>query len=127
MRTFKEHILEKLKVTKVNGFVIPTYKEFYDLLDEYCKTTHNPILDLTNIVGFDEPMPRYKNIKHKSISTIKPVYSSYPEIYLDVYNSTVRHSFTYLIKVSEVLDEEVDFMEDEYIEKTVNYMKEHIK
>lgn len=127
MRTFKEHILEKLKVTKVNGFIIPTYKEFYDLLDEYCKTTHKPILDLTDIFGFDEPMPIYKDIKHKSISTIKPVYSSYPEMYLDVYDSTIRHSFTYCIKVSEVLDKEVDFMEAEYIEMVVKYMKEHIK
>ena len=127
MRTFKEHILEKLKVTKVNGFIIPTYKEFYDLLDEYCKTTHKPILDLTDIFGFDEPMPIYKDIKHKSISTIKPVYYSYPEMYLDVYDSTIRHSFTYCIKVSEVLDKEVDFMEAEYIEMVVKYMKEHIK
>ncbi len=120
---------EKLKVSSDN-YSTPTYKEYYDLLDKYCKTTHNPVLDLTDIVGVDEPLPRYKDFKHKSISNvkpIKPVYSSYPEIYLDVYDSNVRHSFTYCITVSEVLDEEVDFMKDEYIEKTVNYMKKHIK
>ena len=42
MKTFKEHILEKLKVTKFSGTGIPTYQEYYDLLDEYCK----PFIDL---------------------------------------------------------------------------------
>ena len=45
MKTFKEHILEKLKVTKSSGFVIPTYKEFFDLLDEYVKKSGELLLD----------------------------------------------------------------------------------
>lgn len=127
MRTFKEHILEKLKVTKFSGTGIVTYQEYYDLLDEYCKTFNKPILDLSHVVGFNEPLPRYKGIERKSISSIKPIYSSYPEIRVIVYDSSARNSFTYIINVSIVADKEVDFMADEYIEKTVNYMKDHIK
>ena len=33
MRTFKEYILEKLKVSS-NNYSTPTYQEYYDLLDE---------------------------------------------------------------------------------------------
>ena len=43
MRTFKEHILEKLKVTS-KTFITPTYKEFYDLLDEYAKVSGEIVL-----------------------------------------------------------------------------------
>ena len=127
MKTFKEHILEKLKVTKFSGTGIPTYQEYYDLLDEYCKTFHRSRLDLSHVVGFNEPLPRYKGIEHKSISAIKPIYSSYPEIRVIVYDSSARNSLTYIINVNIVADKDVDFMTDEYIEKTVNYMKEHIK
>ena len=127
MKTFKEHILEKLKVTKFSGTGIPTYKEFFDLLDEYYKIFHRSTLDLSHVVGFNELLPRYKGVERKSISTIKPIYSSYPEIRVIVYDSSARNSFTYIINVSIVADKEVDFMSDEYIEKTVNYMKDHIK
>ena len=99
MKTFKEYILEKLKVTKFSGTGIPTYQEYYDLLDEYCKTFHRSRLDLSHVVGFNEPLPRYKGIEHKSISAIKPIYSSYPEIRVIVYDSSARNSFTYIINV----------------------------
>lgn len=127
MKTFKEHILEKLKVTKFSGTGIVTYQEYYDLLDEYCKTFNKPILDLYHVVGFNKPLPRYKGIERKSIRSIKPIYSSYPEIRVIVYDSSARNSFTYIINVSIVADKEVDFMTDEYIEKTVKYMKDYIK
>ena len=39
MRTLKECILEKLKVSS-NNYVNITYQEYYDLLDEYCKTNN---------------------------------------------------------------------------------------
>lgn len=127
MKTFKEHILEKLKVTKFSGTGIVTYQEYYDLLDEYCKTFNKPILDLYHVVGFNKQLPRYKGIERKIISSIKPIYSSYPEIHLNVYDLSGRSFFTYTINVTTVADKDVDFMKDEYIEKTVNYMKGHIK
>ena len=54
MMTFKEHILEKLKVTKSNVFVTPTYQEYYDLLDRYCKATGEKFLDLNIVFDFDD-------------------------------------------------------------------------
>ena len=60
MKTFKEHILEKLKVTSKN-FINPTYKEYFDLLDEYCKTAPEHMLDLGEIYNFDDNLlPKYK-------------------------------------------------------------------
>ena len=127
MKTFKEHILEKLKVTKFSGTGI-TYQEYYDLLDKYCKMNNEKFLDLYIVYGFDNTLlPRYKGIERKSISSIKPIYSSYPEIRLNVYDSSARNFFTYSINVTTVADKDVDFMKDEYIEKTVNYMEDHIK
>ena len=127
MKTFKEHILEKLKVTSKN-FINPTYKEYFDLLDEYCKTAPEHMLDLGEIYNFDDNLlPKYKRDKSKTIFTIRTLYSNDFAIRLKAYDFTLRKSFSYNIFLNTVKDKEVDFMEDEYIEATVKYMKEHIK
>ena len=60
MITFKEHILEKLKVTSKN-FTHPTYQEYYDLLDRYCKTNNEKFLDLDIVFDFDDDLlPKYE-------------------------------------------------------------------
>ena len=127
MKTFKEHILEKLKVTSKN-FINPTYKEYFDLLDEYCKTAPEHMLDLGEIYNFDDNLlPKYKRDKSKTIFTIRTLYSNDFAIRLKAYDFTLRKSFSYNIFLNTVKDKEVDFMEDEYVEATVKYMKEHIK
>ena len=127
MKTFKEHILEKLKVTSKN-FINPTYKEYFDLLDEYCKTAPEHMLDLGEIYNFDDNLlPKYKRDKSKTIFTIRTLYSNDFVIRLKAYDFTLRKSFSYNIFLNTVKDKEVDFMEDEYVEATVKYMKEHIK
>ena len=127
MKTFREHILEKLKVTSKN-FINPTYKEYFDLLDEYCKTAPEHMLDLGEIYNFDDNLlPKYKRDKSKTIFTIRTLYSNDFAIRLKAYDFTLRISFSYNIFLNTVKDKEVDFMEDEYIEATVKYMKEHIK
>ena len=127
MKTFKEHILEKLKVTSKN-FINPTYKEYFDLLDEYCKTAPEHMLDLGEIYNFDDNLlPKYKRDKSKTIFTIRTLYSNDFAIRLKAYDFTLRKSFSYNMFLNTVKDKEVDFMEDEYIEATVKYMKEHIK
>ena len=111
MRTFKEHILEKLKVTS-KKYIMLTYKEFYDLIDN------------------DESLPNYKNDESKRIYTITPLHSlhlSSPIIRLRMYDFVLRQSSSATIYINDVKDKEVDFMEDEYIEKAVKYMKETIK
>ena len=129
MRTFKEHILEKLKVTS-KKYIMLTYKEFYDLLDEYAKVSGEGLLDVNNIIDNDESLPNYKNDESKHIYTITPLHSlhlSSPIIRLRMYDFVLRQSSSATIYINDVKDKEVDFMEDEYIEKAVKYMKETIK
>ena len=128
MKTFKEHILEKLKVTKFSGSEIPTYQEYYDLLDEYFKTTHKTILDLFRMYDFkDDLLPKFEYDKTKVIGIITSRPTKDREILLDIYDLKSSASYYRAINVRDVANKEVDFMSSEAIEKTVNYMKEHIK
>ena len=128
MRTFKECILEKLKVTKFSGLPVPTYQEYYDLLDEYCKTNNEKFLDLNRVFNFDDNLlSKCEYNKKRVIVTLRPAYPSDPEIIIKTYDFAFNNSFFYSEYVADRPDENVDFMEDEYIEKTVKYMKEHIK
>ena len=127
MRTLKEHILEKLKVTS-KKIITPTYKEFYDLLDAYCKTNNEKFLDLNRVFNFDDNLlPKYEYNKKRVIATLRPAYPSDPEIVIKTRDLDLEKSFFYSAYVADTPNEEVDFMEDEYIEKSVKYMKEHIK
>ena len=128
MRTFKECILEKLKVTKFSGLPVPTYQEYYDLLDEYCKTNNEKFLDLNRVFNFDDNLlPKCEYNKKRVIVTLRPAYPNDPEIKIKVYDFALNNSFFYSAYVADTPDEEVDFMEDEFVEATVKYMKEHIK
>ena len=126
MKTFREHILEKLKVTYKN-FINPTYKEYFDLLDEYTKVSGEVLLDVNNIIDNDESLPIYTNEKSQHIYTITPINASSPIIRLRMYDFVLRQSSSVTIYINDVKDEEVDFMEDEYIERAVKYMQEIIK
>ena len=126
MISFKEHILEKLKVTS-KKFITPTYKEFYDLLDAYCKSNNEKFLDLYIVFDFnDDLLPKYEYNKKRVISTLRPVYPN-KDIKIKTYDLDLEKPVFYYAYDAGAMDEEVDFMEDEAIEKTVNYMKEHIK
>ena len=126
MKTFKEHILEKLKVSSKNYITI-TYKEFYDLLNEYGKVSGEVLLDVNNIIDNNESLPTYTNEKSQHIYTITPINSYSPILRLRMYDFVLRQSSSVTIYINDVKDEEVDFMEEEYIERAVKYMKETIK
>ena len=128
MKTFKEHILEKLKVTS-KKYIMPTYKEFYDLLDEYCKVSGEVLLDVNYIIDNDESLPTYTDDKSQHIYTITTIKinSSSPIIRLRMYDFVLQQSSSVTIYINDVKNEEVDFMEDEYIERAVKYMQETIK
>ena len=126
MKTFKEHILEKLKVSSKNYITI-TYKEFYDLLNEYGKVSGEVLLDVNNIIDNDESLPTYTNEKSQHIYTITPINSSSPIIRLRMYDFVLRQSSSVTIYINDVKDEEVDFMDEEYIERAVKFMQETIK
>ena len=126
MKTFKEHILEKLKVSSKNYKTL-TYKEFYDLLDEYTKVSGEVLLDVNNIIDNNESLPTYTNEKSQHIYTITPINSFSPILRLRMYDFVLRQSSSVTIYINDVKDEEVDFMEEEYIERAVKYMQEIIK
>ena len=126
MKTFKEHILEKLKVSSKNYITI-TYKEFYDLLNEYGKVSGEVLLDVNNIIDNDESLPTYTNEKSQHIYTITPINSSSPILRLRMYDFVLRQSSSVTIYINDVKDEEVDFMDEEYIERAVKFMQETIK
>ena len=126
MKTFKEHILEKLKVSSKNYITI-TYKEFYDLLNEYGKVSGEVLLDVNNIIDNDESLPTYTNEKSQHIYTITPINSFSPILRLRMYDFVLRQSSSVTIYINDVKDEEVDFMEAEYVERAVKFMQETIK
>ena len=134
MRTFKEHILEKLKVTSNNSeyeneYEKPTYQEYYDLLAKYCTLKGKKFLDVGLMFDFNsDSLPKYKNDQSKSIYKIIPVDFNSPVIRIMTYDFTLKKIFSYNIYVREAIkDKEVDFMEDEYVEVLVKYMKGYIK
>ena len=127
MISFKKHILEKLKVTSKN-FITPTSKEFYDLLDAYCKSNNEKFLELDIVFDFDDDLlPKYEFNKKRVIKTLRPEFPSDPEIVIKTRDLALEKSFFYSAYVSDTPNEEVDFMSAEAIEKIVNYMKDHIK
>lgn len=129
MRTLKEHILEKLKVTAKDGeYTLPTLREYYDLLDKYCKTNNEKFLDLDRVFNFDDDLlPKCEYNKKRVILTLRPAYPHDPEIIIKAYDFALDKSFFYSAYVADTPDEAVDFMEDEYVEATVKYMEENIK
>lgn len=128
MRTLKEHILEKLKVTSKSIVVNTTYQEYYDLLYRYCKTNNEKFLDLNRVYDYDDnQFPSLEAAKYMIIITIRPTVQNDPKIILKTYDSMVQHTSYVNINVTAEADNEVSFMSDDAIEKTVKYMEENIK
>ena len=135
MRTLKEHILEKLKVTSnnieyENEYEKPTYQEYYDLLEKYCTVTGKKYLNLFIMYNFIKNLlPKFENDKSKRIGIIEPRSAKDKEILFNFYNSNSKLTGSYIhtINIRDVENTEVDFMEDKYVEATVKYMKEQIK
>ena len=99
----------------------------HDLLDEYTKVSGEGLLDVHYIIDNDESLPKYTNDKSKRIYTITPINLSSPVLRLRMYDFVLQQSSTATIYINDVKGKEVDFMEDEYIEKAVKYMQETIK
>ena len=116
---------EKLKISTTNTYRTPTYQEYFDLLDKYCKSNNEKFLSLDRV--YDDLLPKYKYNKKRVIFTLRPGWPNDPEIIIKTYDSASEKTILYRGHVSDTPDKEVDFMEDEAIEKTVKYMEEHIK
>ena len=120
---------EKLKVSSTN-YSTPTYREYYDLLEKYCTVSGNDSLHIFRLYDFkDDSLPKFKfePTRNDVIGLITPMVTKDKEIVLNIYDLKTSQSYFHVINVSEVANKSVDFMEDNYVEATVEYMKEHIK
>ena len=128
MRTLKEHILEKLKVSSKSIVVNNTYQEYYNLLYRYCKTNNEKFLDLNRVYDYDDNLfPSLEVAKYMIIITIRPTTQNDPKIILKTYDCMTQNTSYVTINVTAEADNEVSFMSDDAIEKTVKYMEENIK
>ena len=94
MKTFKEHILEKLKVTsKFGNYMKPTYQEYYDLLYRYCKTNNEKFLDLNRVYDYDDNLfPSLEAAKYMIIITIRPTTQNDSKIILKTYDCMTQNT-----------------------------------
>ena len=120
---------EKLKVSSTN-YSTPTYQEYYDLLEKYCNASGKDLLDLFRLYNFkDALLPKFKfePTRKDVIGLITPRVTEDKEILLNIYDLKTSLSYFHAINVSEVANKPVDFMDDEFIEVTVEYMKGYIE
>ena len=120
---------EKLKVSSDN-YKKPTYQEYYDLLEKYCNVSGKDLLDLFRLYNFKDgllPKFNFEPNRNDVIGLITPRATKDKEILLNIYDLKISLTYFHTINVSEVANKPVDFMDDEFVEATVEYMKEHIK
>ena len=100
------------------------------MLEKYCTVSGNDSLHIFRLYDFkDDSLPKFKfePTRNDVIGLITPRVTKDKEIVLNIYDLKTSQSYFHVINVSEVANKPVDFMEDEFIEATVEYMKEHIK
>ena len=120
---------EKLKVSSTN-YSTPTYREYYDLLEKYCSISGKDLLDLFRLYNFkNDLLPKFKfePARNDVIGLITPRTTKDKEIVLNIYDLKTSLSYFHVINVSEVANKLVDFMDDEFVEVTVEYMKGYIE
>ena len=127
MRTLKEHILERLKVS-ASQTVTMTYREFFELLKEYTKVTGYVAFLPSKLCDDVDEMPKYFDDKTKYISTIQPYTTSHFEIGLFLKDTNEHKVAGYRgVNIPQNGDDIVDFTDDLWLNKIIKYMQEAIK
>ena len=131
MKTFKQHIYEKLKVS-TSSLSIITYQQFSDMLDKYCEEMNT--IGLTpgriNSDYTTEKLPLFL-LDKGYITLIRPYYDLAHDCnqiivtYTESENSAKKYWSVNLDK--NVLERQVDFTTDELVEKLCKYMKDLVK
>ena len=97
-------------------------------LYRYCKTNNEKFLDLNRVYDYDDnQFPSLEVAKYMIIITIRPTAQNDPKIILKTYDCMTQNTSYVNINVTAEADNEVSFMSDDAIEKTVKYMEENIK
>ena len=95
MKTFKEHILEKLKVTP-SQTIIMTNREFFKLLKEYTNNTHTVSFITDDVFGHDvDDMSKFHKNETRYIASIQPYTGGHDQILLELNDIYLQHYYIY--------------------------------
>ena len=84
MKTFKEHILEKLKVTPSQTIIL-TNREFFKLLKEYTNDMNTVSLITDDVFGHDvDDLPKFYKNETRYIASIQPYTGGHDQILLEL-------------------------------------------
>ena len=127
MRTLKEHILEKLKVS-TSQTVTMTNREFFELLKEYTNVTNYVAFLPAKLYDTVDEMPKYYKDETKCINIIQPYTGRQNKISLllrDV--NDYKNVDFYEINIDQDGDDIVNFTDDYWLNKIIKYMQDTIK
>ena len=124
MRTLREHILEKLKVS-AKETVTMTNREFFELLREYTDIINTVHLMTGKLFGYDpDDMPKYSKDKTRYIESIHPYIGGHDQIILELKDIYEGRSKGYVeVNVEKDGDDIVDFTDDDSLTKIIEHMK----
>ena len=128
MRTLKEHILEKLKVSSAETPMM-TNREFFELLKEYTTVIKNTSFLPAKLCDTVAEMPKYYNDKTKHISIIRP----YTKKHKNTIGLFLRDTHDYKnvdyyeVNIDQDGDDIVNFTDNDWLNKIIKYMEETIK
>lgn len=127
MKTFKQHILEKLKVS-AKDTVSMTNEEFFNLLMEYTEAENIYGLITAKVHNEqDREMPLYSGNITRYINIIKPYIGGHNQIILelrDVYEG--RHAGYVEVNVDKGADQTVSFTSEDWLLCIIKYMQDII-
>ena len=128
MKPFKEHILEKLKVSPSRTIIL-TNREFFKLLKEYTNDMNTVSLITDDVFGHDvDDLPKFYKNETRYIASIQPYDGGHDQILLELKDIYDRKQIGYVeVNVKQNGDDIVNFTDDSSLTKIIKYMKEHIK
>ena len=127
MKTFKEHILEKLKVSPSRTIIL-TNREFFKLLKEYTNDTHTVSLMIDDVFGYDvDDLPKYYANETRYIASIQPYTGWHDQILLELKDIYEGKRIGYVeVNVKQNGDDIVNFTDVDSLTKIIKYMKDYI-
>lgn len=125
MKTFKEHILEKLKVTPSQTIIL-TNREFFKLLKEYTNTMHTISLMIEDVFGHDvDDLPKFHKNETRYIASIQPYTGGHDQILLELKDIYEGKLIGYVeVNVKQNGNDIVNFTDVDSLIKIIKYMKE---
>ena len=128
MRTLKEHILEKLKVS-TSQTVTMTNREFFELLKEYTNVTGYVAFLPAKLYDTVDDTPKYYKDETKSITIIQPFTTKHKNtigLFLRDIHDYKNVEF-YEVNVDQDGDDIVNFTDDNWLNEIIKYMQDTIK